>query len=353
MSILALIFSLVGIFLSLLLIGIIPAFIGFLLGMSSWSNEHSVTSFFAALLGILGVIMSVIVYLNTYGYANPVSVFNGTATPLETPMFFSSTGEETEGDTTTTAESDEAIQGAISDTADAIGNVTDSASALASDVSNELSGNGDGTGDGTGEGESDSEGASNITAPLSNSHPSSLTYGGNTSYSDAYAHCYDYMFTNVSGKNIDVNGTFYAIGANGETLSATSVTLSSVPADSNFVIEGVFNKNIGDVDHVVYDISTNESNANDFATDMVDVYVSELDNGIRVEAVNKSDKELRVNVHIQFYNGTTFLQNTWVVPSDTFNYTLSPNSTATKDAICRAGSFSSYEMFYTATYVNE
>ncbi|MBQ9513348.1 MAG: hypothetical protein IJR58_09165 [Lachnospiraceae bacterium] len=313
MALLALILAIAGLLTSFLLFGIIPSVLGLITSLIAMGRKSSVSATVALFLSILGILLPIFFFLNTYGFANPVGVLNGTAKPLEQPMFLAAPVPE-EPEAAGVAGEDLPPSGSVPVPADGMGEIID-----ASQFQTEL--------------------------------PKELREETTFSYDDAYAHCYDYMFTNTSAEPISASFTYKALNKNGEVIATVIDTISGIPAGEKFVTEAVFNKNVGEIENVIYEVETRPCGSTVFATDQVEVTTKKIGNGERVEVKNNATEDVRVNVHVLFYNGNEVVQNSWVVPSNTRMFTISPRSTGTADAICRAGSYTKTEVYYGALRV--
>ena len=310
MATLALILSVAGVLTSLFLIGIIPSILGVIVSMIALIRKPTITADISLGLGILGIILPIFFFINSYGFVNPMGVLNGTTNPLTQPMFFQNPAVETEEEAGVAGQ-DLPAAGAVDIAADGLGEVID---------------------------------AAHFEPDL----PEGLTAGKTYNYDDAYAHCYDYTFTNTSAEPISASFTYKALNENGEVIASMIDTISGIPAGEKFVTEAVFNKNVGDIASVIYEAQTRPCGEAVYATDMVTVTTKKIEHGERVEAVNHADTEVRVNVHILFYNGADLVQNSWVVPANTQIFTITPGTTGTIDAVCRAGDYTRVEVYYGA-----
>ncbi len=329
MATLALILSLIGLLSSFLLVGIFPSLAGMVFSLLAMIRKVTRTAILSLILGLLGIILSILFYLNTYGFASPSAVLNGTAQPLETPLIFHKAPEEEEA----------AGEGSGATAAGSLGEATGAAQ-------------GTGTGETSGQeaapnGVPSEAGGEQGTSPQT-VVPEGLEAGETWTYDDAYAHCYDYAFTNQTQEPISVTVSYQALDANGAVLDTVIDTISAVPANEKFITEAVFKKDIGEIAQVIPEITVNPCGEEVFATDQVQVTTTKTENGEQVEAINHGEESVRVNVHILFFDQETLLQNSWVVPSNTKEYTILPQSTGTEQAVCRAGEYTHVEVYYGA-----
>lgn len=314
MATLALILSIAGVLTSIFLIGIIPSLLGVICAVIALVRKPRISADIALGLGILGIILPVFFFINSYGFVNPVGVFNGTTSPLSQPMFFANPAVATEEEAGTPGE-DLPAAGNVELPADGMGEMIDAAT-----YEVEI--------------------------------PKELAEGDTFQYSDAYAFCYDYTFTNTTDTPLSASFTYKALNANGEVLASVIDTISGIPAGEKFVTEAVFNKNVGEIADVIYEVQTRPCGEAVYATDLVDVTTQKIEHGERVEALNRADTEVRVNVHVLFYRGTELVQNSWVVPANTQVFSITPGTTGTTEAICRAGDYTHVEVYYGALRVD-
>ena len=313
MATLALILSIAGVLTSIFLIGIIPSFLGVVCAMIALIRKPRISADIALGLGVLGILLPVFFFINSYGFVNPVGVFNGTTSPLSQPMFFANPAVATE-EAAAAPGDDLPAAGNVAIPTDGMGEVIDAAA---------------------------------FVPKL----PDELQAGDTFTYDDAYAHCYDYMFTNTSDVPLSASFTYKALNENGEVIASVIDTISGIPAGEKFVTEAVFNKNVGEIANVVYEVQTRPCGETVYATDLVEVRTRKAGNGERVEAVNHAEDPVRVNVHVLFYNGADLVQNSWVVPANTQIFTITPGTTGTTEAVCRAGSYTRVEVYYGALRV--
>ncbi|RKM62310.1 hypothetical protein D6855_02515 [Butyrivibrio sp. CB08] len=157
------------------------------------------------------------------------------------------------------------------------------------------------------------------------------------------------VLQNKTGDLVRYECRFIARDAEGEELAISEKTVEVVRDGALFVFEGRFDKRDlgGNIpDSYEFSITKRQPYEDDMA-DMVSVYTATEGASALLTAENKSDKKVKVDAYVLFFDGAELVDCMWMIPQNTDEVCLDPGSAATikGDAYYR---FDRVETFYTA-----
>lgn len=157
------------------------------------------------------------------------------------------------------------------------------------------------------------------------------------------------VMQNKTGETVRYECKFIARDGDGNALATSEKTVEVVKNGSLFVFEGRFDKReMGNKTPSSYEFSITKRTPyeKDMASD-VSVYTSTDGSAAIVTAVNNSDKKVKVDAYILFFDGTEMVDCMWMIPQNTDEVCLGPGTKASiqGDAYYR---FDRVETYYTA-----
>ncbi len=361
----ALIISIIGLISSFFLVGIIPSLVSFIMGIRLLIEEKSIDVVRVLAISFAGIILPVIMYLNTFGLHLPGSDESGRnfyqrimidnysnlgvrfgftddnakdfageeqdALPDQPDSdeitYYSNTPVTHTGTETTEKQEDEAAE-----KLPAIFESLDSISASEKNKGGIIS-----------------------IAPSDDNMPS---YGGlpvGTLIIAQYFREDDHnanpvlVLQNKTGDMCRYECIFTARDKDGNEMATSEKTVEVVRDGSVFVFEGRFDKNDlggGIPDAFEFSISKREPYEKDMSTE-ISVYTEIEENSAILTAENRSDKKVKVDAYVLFFDGNELVDCMWMIPQNTDEVCLEPGSAASiqGDAYYR---FDHVETYYTA-----
>lgn len=157
------------------------------------------------------------------------------------------------------------------------------------------------------------------------------------------------VLQNKTGDLVRYECRFIARDKEGEELAESKKTVEVVRDGALFVFEGRFDKRDlgGNIpDSYEFSITKREPYEDDMAN-LVSVYTATEGSSALLTAENKSDKKVKVDAYVLFFDGAELVDCMWMIPQNTDEVCLDPGSAATikGDAYYR---FDRVETFYTA-----
>ena len=157
------------------------------------------------------------------------------------------------------------------------------------------------------------------------------------------------VLQNKTGDLVRYECRFIARDKDGEELATSEKTVEVVRNEALFVFEGRFDKRDlgGNIpDSYEFSITKREPYEEDMAN-QVSVYTATEGSSALLTAENKSDKKVKVDAYVLFFDGSELVDCMWMIPQNTDEVCLDPGSAATikGDAYYR---FDRVETFYTA-----
>ncbi len=157
------------------------------------------------------------------------------------------------------------------------------------------------------------------------------------------------VLQNKTGEPVRYECRFIARDSEGEELAISDKTVEVVRDGALFVFEGRFDKrdlNGSMPDAYEFSITKRNPYENDMA-DLVSVYTAVEGNSALLTAQNRSDKKVKVDAYVLFFDGKELVDCMWMIPQNIDGVCLDPGSAATiqGDAYYR---FDRVETFYTA-----
>ena len=157
------------------------------------------------------------------------------------------------------------------------------------------------------------------------------------------------VLQNKTGGVVRYECRFIARDESGEELSVSEKTVEVVRDGALFVFEGRFDKRDlgGKVpDSFEFSITKRDPYESDMA-DKVSVYTATEGSSALLTAENRSDKKVKVDAYVLFFDGKELVDCMWMIPQNTDEVCLDPGTAATirGDAYYR---FDRVETFYTA-----
>lgn len=157
------------------------------------------------------------------------------------------------------------------------------------------------------------------------------------------------VLQNKTGDLVRYECRFIARDKDGEELATSEKTVEVVRDGALFVFEGRFDKRDlgGQIpDSYEFSITKREPYEDDMAN-LVSVYTATEGSSALLTAENKSDRKVKVDAYVLFFDGSELVDCMWMIPQNTDEVCLDPGSAATirGDAYYR---FDRVETFYTA-----
>ncbi len=157
------------------------------------------------------------------------------------------------------------------------------------------------------------------------------------------------VLQNRTGEEVRYECRFIARSDEGEELSTSSKTVEVVRDGALFVFEGRFDKrDLGGriPDSYEFSITKRKPYETDLANEVA-VYTATEGSSALLTAENNSDKKVKVDAYVLFFDGEELVDCMWMIPQNTDEVCLEPGSAATikGDAYYR---FDRVETFYTA-----
>ncbi len=157
------------------------------------------------------------------------------------------------------------------------------------------------------------------------------------------------VLQNKTGGEVRYECRFIARSSEGEELSESAKTVEVVRDGALFVFEGRFDKrDLGGriPDSYEFSITKRKPYETDLAN-QVSVYTATEGASALLTAENNSDKKVKVDAYVLFFDGEELVDCMWMIPQNTDEVCLEPGSAATikGDAYYR---FDRVETFYTA-----
>ena len=362
----ALITSIIGLISSFFLVGIIPSLVSFVMGIRLIIEEKSIDIARILAISTAGILLPVVMYLNTFGLHLPtrddsgrnfyqqimINNYSNLAKGLgfirekdpvlEENMQLDETGGESASDemtyytNTPKTHSEEAANsaGALA-SSEKLPEIFESLDSIAPAERN--------------------KGGIISIAPSDDDMPS---YGGlpvGTLIIAQYFREDDHnanpilVLQNKTGGMCRYECIFTARDKDGNEMAISEKTVEVVREGSVFVFEGRFDKKDlgGSIpDAFEFSISKRDPYEKDMSTDVA-VYTAVEGNSAILTAENKSDKKVKVDAYVLFFDGKELVDCMWMIPQNTDEVCLEPGSAASikGDAYYR---FDHVETFYTA-----
>jgi hypothetical protein len=157
------------------------------------------------------------------------------------------------------------------------------------------------------------------------------------------------VLQNKTGQLCRYECTFTARDKDGNEMATSDKTVEVVRDGSVFVFEGRFDKKDlrgGKPDAYEFSISKRDPYEKDMAN-YISVYTTVDGSSAILTAENKSDKKVKVDAYVLFFDGTELVDCMWMIPQNIDEVCLDPGSLASikGDAYYR---FDRVETFYTA-----
>lgn len=378
MTTIALLLAILGLVASLFLVGGAICMVTLGIGIHQFVKDKSIEALRIIAISAAGVILPIIMYLNTYGFHLPYEDGSGRSafkTILATNYenlgidLFGKDKSDKEAEAVLVSESDadEFSQGAEKvETSASSGTSESLESALAKlkDKNEELDENVESSEKSGGSifesldsirKEDKNKGGIVSIAPSDDNMPS---YGGlpvGTMLVAQYFREDDHncnpvlVLQNKTGDLVRYECRFIARDKDGEELATSEKTVEVVRNEALFVFEGRFDKRDlgGNIpDSYEFSITKREPYEEDMAN-QVSVYTATEGSSALLTAENKSDKKVKVDAYVLFFDGSELVDCMWMIPQNTDEVCLDPGSAATikGDAYYR---FDRVETFYTA-----
>lgn len=378
MTTIALLLAILGLVASAFLVGGAICMVTLGIGIHQFVKDKSIEALRIIAISAAGVILPIIMYLNTYGFHLPYEDGSGRsafktilATNYENlgiDLFGKDkSNKEAEAVLVSESDADEFSQGAEKvETSASSGTSESLESALAKlkDKNEELDENVESSEKSGGSifesldsirKEDKNKGGIVSIAPSDDNMPS---YGGlpvGTMLVAQYFREDDHncnpvlVLQNKTGDLVRYECRFIARDKDGEELATSEKTVEVVRNEALFVFEGRFDKRDlgGNIpDSYEFSITKREPYEEDMAN-LVSVYTATEGSSALLTAENKSDRKVKVDAYVLFFDGSELVDCMWMIPQNTDEVCLDPGSAATikGDAYYR---FDRVETFYTA-----
>ena len=384
----ALIISFLGMVASFGFVGIIPSILAFVLNIFCLTKEKSINTVRSLAISIVGIILPIIMFYNSYGFDMPYDKGTGLSVIPQIlydnylpfgvnlgPLFGLKENESENyillsdnSENLLDFDEDENVS-IIPDAETALDNTPEEnlddskeidekpQSDLFSDIGSLFSltdENVEESIDSLDESEKDVYGADKVGA----SDDSMPSYGGlpiGVSVVGQYFREDDHncnpviVLKNDTGDNYRFECIFTARDEEGNSLAISEKTVETVPNGALFIFEGRFDKNeLGGTLPSMYEflISKRKPYVNDMYEDAT-VISKVIDNSVLLTAQNHSDKEIKVDAYVLFFDKDELVDCIWMIPRNAGAVAIEPESFAAikADAYYR---FDRIETYYTA-----
>ena len=359
----ALITSIIGLISSFFLVGIIPSLVSFIMGIKLIIEEKSIDVARILAISFAGILLPIVMYLNTFGLHLPsrdedgrnfyqqimINNYSNLAKGLgiikekepepeeDTALAQTDTDQETVYYTNTPKSHSEEQARKDDNTASSekLPEIFESLDSIAPAERN--------------------KGGIISIAPSDDDMPS---YGGlpvGTLIIAQYFREDDHnanpvlVLQNKTGNMCRYECIFTARDKDGNEMAISEKTVEVVRDEVIFVFEGRFDKKElggGIPDAFEFSISKRDPYEKDMSTEVA-VYTAVEGNSAILTAENKSDKKVKVDAYVLFFDGKELVDCMWMIPQNTDEVCLEPGSAASikGDAYYR---FDHVETFYTA-----
>ncbi len=384
MKIAAIILALVGLLTSFAAVGIIPSIAGFVLSLKWFLQKKSINSTRALAISSVGVLLPVIMYINSFGFSFPYEKRAGLSfLPQIIYDNYTNLGLNMEWMVKNEAQVQglEEVKGAGQEDIDENGingiNRTDKND---TDIANTMGGNKTDNNDMDGTGKTDKKSGLDgkysldifekiedvvdnykhkpASSEVGASDDDMEFYGGlpvGTLLIAQYFREDDHnsnpvlVLQNKSGKLCRYECMFIARDEAGTQLAVSEKTVEVVQSDAKFVFEGRFDKKeLKGKKPAMYEFSvTKRTPYEKDRLDDVAVYSKIEGNSVFLAAENTCDKNVKVDAFVLFFDGDELVDCIWLIPGSNSNVYVEPKSigTITGDAYYK---FDRIETYYTA-----
>ena len=392
----AFVLSIVAVIGSFAFVGIIPSIIAFILNIICVRKEKSINTVRALAISVVGILLPVIMYLHSYGLGLPYEKIQGmsfvrqilydnyTRLGFDVSWLLKSSGEL---DEELLAEVDDGkgmyyVSEGVAFDEEGV-HVADEASQSDTETGSEAKQLYDINGNPLPDGAYKSENSIDDSAPdmdievddssifeaidsnrengkmeIGKSDDNMPSYGGlpiGTLIMGQYFREDDHncnpilVLQNKTGKTCRFECVFTARDEDGNELATSSKTVETVKNDALFVFEGRFDKaKLGGELPSMYEFLV--SKRDPYEKDMYDevsVFSQVIDYSVVVTAQNPSEKKVKVDAYVLFFDGEELVDCIWMIPRNEDEVTIDPRSAAAikADAYYR---FDRIETYYTA-----
>ena len=366
----ALVISILGLVTSFLLVGILPSLVGLVMGIYLFVNEEekSINTVRIIAISAAGVILPIVMYLNTFGFSLPYKDDTGVSTYQRIlATNYSNFGidifnpkEKTKEDTDPIEDQLAAVEESSEDTYFIDNSASEKDTKKDEDKENKD--------------DKDVTLNSGIFESLDSIDPKEKNKGGIVSIAPSDDNMASYgglplgtllvgqyfreddhncnpvlVLQNKTGDLCRYECRFIARDAEGEELAVSDKTVEVVRDGSVFVFEGRFDKrDLGGRIPDAYEFAITKRAP--YETDMagqVAVYTAIEGSSALLTAENKSDRKVKVDAYVLSFDGNELVDCMWMIPQNTDEVCLEPGTAATikGDAYYR---FDRVETFYTA-----
>lgn len=378
----ALIISILGLISSFFVVGIIPSIMAFILNILCIREEKSIRTVRSLAISFVGIILPIIMYLNSYGFSLPFEKKQGLNTiaqimydnydRLGLNVSFmvpdNSSGDSMEFAQETSDDMYYVSDGVVVDedgmhldtqalNGDSETEKADSNSADTSKISLEIDPDSifesiDSL-DETVKAESgygvDKEGASDDDMPSYGGLPLGVRIMGQY-FREDYHNCNPILvLKNETGKDCRFECLFTARDGDGNELATSNKTVEVVSDGGIFVLEGRFDKSLlqGTLPSMYEFLVSKRDPYEENMHDNVSVFGEIVDNSAVVTAQNTSKKRVKVDAYVLFFDGEELVDCIWMIPKNGGEVTIDPGSSAyiRGDAYYK---FDRIETYYTA-----
>ena len=366
----ALIISILGLISSFFAVGIIPSFLAFIVNIFCLKNERSIRTVRPLAISFAGILLPIVMYLNTYGLSGPYEkpqklnmvaqiVYDNYERlgfdcsfmlPKEDQEEYLVENDESDGmyyvsdgvvvdDDGYRLEADESSSEAVSgekiDLEPEMETIFESIDSLGE---NKKAGYG-----------SDKKGASDDDMPSYGGLPLGVTITGQY-FREDYHNCNPILvLKNETGKECRFECLFTARDSEGNELATSNKTIEVVSVGGLFVLEGRFDKReLGGTLPSMYEFLVSKRDPyEENMYENVAVFGEVVGNAALVTAQNTSKEKVKVDAYVLFFDGEELVDCIWMIPQNGGDVTIDPGSSAFIKGDAYYG-FDRIETYYTA-----
>ena len=362
----ALILSILAAIASFAFVGIIPSIIAFILNIICIRKEKSINTVRSLAISFAGILLPIVMYLNTYGLSLPYEKIQGM--PMVTQIIYDNytrLGFNVDFLLKSSGKLDEELLAEVGDGKGMYyvseGVAFDEEGAHVEESSSNIDEGVPGMDIEVDESSIFEAIDSNLETgkmEIGKSDDDMPSYGGlpiGTLIIGQYFREDDHncnpilVLQNKTGKTCRFECVFTARNDDGDELATSQKTVEVVKNDALFVFEGRFDKGkLGGNLPAMYEflVSKRDPYEKDMS-DEVSVFSQVLDYSVMVTAQNLSDKKVKIDTYVLFFDKDELVDCIWMIPRNEDDVTIDPKSAAAikADAYYR---FDRIETYYTA-----
>ena len=375
MTIIALIISIIGLIMSFFMVGILPSIVSLIMGIILFVREEEKSIGVVRIIAIsaAGILLPIIMYLNAFGFALPEKN-NVSAGPIRQILAYNYSNLGIDVFDVKEKPQQEAAPEVASVSAPDVSVSEETSFAKGNSIEEKVSKAVEERRKQAEEDEKETAGNSGIFESLDSIAPEEKNKGGIVSIAASDDNMPSYgglpvgtllvaqyfreddhncnpvlVLQNKTGDLCRYECRFIARDPDGEEMAISDKTVEVVRDGAVFVFEGRFDKReLGGKKPDAYEFSiTKRAPYEKDMANQVSIYTAIEGTSALLTAENKSDKKVKVDAYVLFFDNNEMVDCMWMIPQNTDEVCLEPGTSATieGDAYYR---FDRVETFYTA-----